>query len=149
MEEPAQIQVASPADGTVLNVLGAPIKVMSSGRDDQLFFADHPVPPGYEVPLHVHADEDELFYVLEGELTLYAQGGERTAGPGSFVHLPRGIAHGFANRSGRPARMLVVATPGGALLGVFRGLDRALRSGELTPAIIGQVLAANRLALAA
>ena len=145
----AEISIAGPADGTVLDVLGAPIRVQSSGRSDQLFFADHPVPPGYAVPLHVHEDEDELFYILEGELTLFSESGESKAGAGCFVHLPRGVPHGFANRTGKPLRMLVVATPGNALLGVFRGLDAAAQAREISPERVAAVLQANRLALVA
>lgn len=145
----AEISISGPADGTVLDVLGAPIRVQSSGRSDQLFYADHPVPPGYAVPLHLHEDEDELFYILDGELTLLGEHGEAKAGPGCFVHLPRGVPHGFENRSGRPMRMLVVTTPGNALLGVFRGLDAAARAQQVSPARVAEVLQANRLALVA
>ena len=134
MQNGTTITISGPNDGRTLNVLGANIRVASSDRSDQMLYAEHPVPPGYEIPLHVHEDEDELFYILEGELTLVSEHGEALAGPGSFVHLPRGIAHGFGNRSEQPARMLVVASPSGALRGVLEGLDRAGRDGTLSPA---------------
>ena len=121
------IEVAGPRTGEVVDVLGAPVVIKSRGRSDQLFFADHPVPAGYGVPLHVHESEDELFYILEGEITLESVEGTTTAGKGAFVHLPHGVAHGFRNASGRPARMVIVTTPGGGLEGVFRGLDSAAR----------------------
>jgi quercetin dioxygenase-like cupin family protein len=120
-----ELKVVAPQAGVVLNVLGAEIAVKSSGDPEGFFCADHPVPPGYAVPLHVHEDEDEAFYLLEGELTLITRDGERKAGPGSYVHLPRGAPHGFVNASGAPARMLVIASPGGRLEGLFRGLDAA------------------------
>ena len=51
--------------------------------------------PGGEPPLHVHAREDETFYVLEGEIT-FQRGHERIdAGAGDAVFMPRG----------RPARL--------------------------------------------
>jgi len=50
-----------------LDVLGAPMIVK---RDAGLFFAEHPIPPGYFVPPHRHADDEEMLYVMEGELTL-------------------------------------------------------------------------------
>ncbi len=149
MRSANEVRVSTCEDGITLNVLGAAIRVKSSGASDQLFYADHPVPVGYQVPLHVHLDEDELFYILEGELTLLSREGESTAGPGTFIHLPHGVPHGFANRSGAPVRMLVIATPGGALHGVFRDLDRAAQADALTPALVGQVLVSNRLALVA
>jgi quercetin dioxygenase-like cupin family protein len=69
------------------------------------------VPAGTEPPLHVHAREDETFYILEGQVT-FLRGVERIeAGPGDTVLLPREIQHGFAVRT-PSARMLVLATPG-------------------------------------
>lgn len=63
--------------------------------------------------LHSHADEDDSFYVLEGELTFMVDGDEAVAGPGTFVLVPPGVPHTFANRSDRPARMLNVHAPAG------------------------------------
>lgn len=148
MNAASNITISGPEDGQVLNVLGAPIRVQSSGRNDQMFFADHPVPDGYAVPLHVHRDEDELFYIVDGEITLISDNGEALAGPGTFIHLPHGAAHGFANRSGKPAHMLVVTTPGGGLHPAFSALDRLTSKGELTPEAIGAALAENRIDMA-
>jgi mannose-6-phosphate isomerase-like protein (cupin superfamily) len=140
------IEVIGAKAGEVVNVLGAPIVIKSGGRSDQLFFAEHPVPPGYGVPLHVHAMEDELFYVLEGEITLLTAEGAVSAGPGAFVHLPHGVAHGFRNAGAQPARMLVVTTPGGGLEGLFRGLDAASRGpAPLDPAGMAAICAANHV----
>lgn len=142
------IEVIGPKAGEVVNVLGAPIVIKSGGRPDQMFFADHPVPPGYGVPLHVHASEDELFYVLEGEITLDSAEGTTTSGPGAFIHLPHGVAHGYHNASALPARMLVVTTPGGGLEGVFRGLDSAARGqAGLDPARIVAICAAHQVTM--
>lgn len=142
-QDPSSIQVIGPEAGERVDVLGAPVLIKSEGSPGFLFLADHPVPPGYGVPLHVHSAEDEVFYVLEGEITLDSEVGSMTAGPGTFVHLPRGVAHGFRNASGAEARMLVVATPGGGLEGVFRGLDALGRQGEPTPDTVAAVCAAN------
>lgn len=99
--------------------------------------------PGYAVPLHVHEDDDEAFYLLEGELTLMSSDGETKAGPGAYVHLPRGAAHGFANASGKPARILVVGSAGGRLEALFRGFDAAAKLAPLAPAQIGEICAAH------
>lgn len=70
-------------------------------------------PAGSGSPWHTHAHEDEAFYVLDGTLTF--QLGERSfeAGPGSYVFIPRGRRHAFANRGTEPVRALILATPGG------------------------------------
>ncbi|MEY9212376.1 quercetin dioxygenase-like cupin family protein [Thermobifida halotolerans] len=71
------------------------------------------VPPGGGPPLHTHDVEDEAFYVVDGELEIYA--GERTfhARAGDFVFIPRGTVHGFRNTGTHPARQLLIFTPGG------------------------------------
>ena len=78
----------------------------------QSSLADVLVRPGAEPPLHVHAREDETYLVLEGEMT-FQRGLERiVAGPGTAVHLPRGLQHGFAVHS-EIARVILLVTPGG------------------------------------
>ena len=63
--------------------------------------------------LHIHHRMEEGFYILEGELAF--QLGERrlTAVAGSFVLVPRGVVHTFANPSARPARALLLFSPPG------------------------------------
>ena len=63
-------------------------------------------------PLHVH-DFDEAFYILEGELTFQVEDGLLTKGAGELAFVPRGVAHTLANRSGAPARYLLICTPAG------------------------------------
>ena len=72
---------------------------------------DERAPRGMSVPLHLHRQDMESFYVLEGEITLYIgdQPGVR-AGAGSFAHVPGGAAHGFRIES-ETARYLILTTP--------------------------------------
>jgi quercetin dioxygenase-like cupin family protein len=69
------------------------------------------VVPGGGPPPHVHLREDEMFYVLEGELTFVHEDATFAAGPGSAVFLPRGKVHTFTNRTNKAARALVWASP--------------------------------------
>ena len=63
-------------------------------------------------PLHVHHNEDETFYVLDGDLT-FQVGDERIdVTAGDFLFAPRDVPHAYVVRSER-ARMLVTASPGG------------------------------------
>ncbi len=78
--------------------------------------------PGGEPPLHVHRNEDELFYVLEGELKVLRGNEEITVGPGQSAFLPRNVAHTFKVVSSH-ARFLVYVTPGG-FEAYFRDLGR-------------------------
>jgi mannose-6-phosphate isomerase-like protein (cupin superfamily) len=63
-------------------------------------------------PLH-HHDFDELFYVLDGELTFQLGRELVTRRAGGLAFAPRGGHHTFANLSGAPARTLIVCTPAG------------------------------------
>jgi len=64
-------------------------------------------------PAHVHASEDDAFYLLEGELIFKADGEETVAGPGTFVLVPPGVEHTFENRSNVVARFVNVHAPAG------------------------------------
>jgi quercetin dioxygenase-like cupin family protein len=68
--------------------------------------------PGEEPPLHVHKNEDEWLYVLEGAMTFHVGGQNHPGKAGAFVWFPRGIAHTFSVETPE-ARFLVMNTPGG------------------------------------
>ena len=68
--------------------------------------------PGEEPPLHVHRNEDEWLYVLEGAVSFHVGGENHFGEAGAFVFFPRGIAHTFTIETGS-ARVLVMNTPGG------------------------------------
>jgi uncharacterized protein (TIGR02246 family) len=70
-------------------------------------------PPGGGPPVHVHAHEDELFLVLEGQMQFYAGDRWVDAAPGTVAWLPRGVPHTFRNRGDVPSRHFGIATPGG------------------------------------
>ena len=62
---------------------------------------------------HVHGDEDDSFYMLEGEMTFFF-GGEKVLAPtGTFLLVPPGTSHGFENEGDVPARMLNIHAPAG------------------------------------
>jgi uncharacterized cupin superfamily protein len=71
------------------------------------------LPPGKESSMrHYHDREDELIYVLEGELVLRTDDGERTLTAGMCVGFPAGARNGhqLVNRSAAPARYLEVGS---------------------------------------
>ena len=63
--------------------------------------------------LHTHPDEDDAFYVVDGELTFTVDGEALVAGRGTFVLVPPGVPHTFGNRSAAVARVLNVHAPAG------------------------------------
>ncbi len=83
------------------------------------------VPPQGGPPLHIHRDEDETFYVLDGSPT-FRLGDERiVAGPGDFVNVPKGVLHCFRNFSDEPMRMILTFTPAGIEKFFEETLERA------------------------
>ena len=70
--------------------------------------------PGRDGPeSHVHADEDDMFHVLEGELTFVLGSGQIAAPAGTFVLVPPGVEHTFADRTAVPVRVLNTQAPAG------------------------------------
>jgi quercetin dioxygenase-like cupin family protein len=68
---------------------------------------------GRELEEHVHVEEDDAFYVLDGELTITSEGEEISAPPGTFVLAPSGVPHGLRNDGAGPVRILNIHAPGG------------------------------------
>ena len=68
--------------------------------------------PGDEPPIHIHRNEDEWLYVLEGAVTFHVGGEDHLGNAGAFVSFPRGIPHTFSIET-PTARFLVMNTPGG------------------------------------
>ena len=69
-------------------------------------------PRGGGPPRHVHHNEDETFYILEGEVTALVGDERIDLVAGDYLFAPRGIAHSYVVRSER-ARMLVTLSPSG------------------------------------
>ena len=90
------------------------VTVKAGGAEESHAFSQIEVddPRGSGPPLHLHHNEDETFYVLEGEVT-FLVGDERIdLAAGDFLFGPREVAHAYVVRSER-ARMLVTASPAG------------------------------------
>lgn len=105
-----EVSVTRRGEGRVIRFYADEMEIKSqSGGVDVL---DITANAGCEPPLHVHESEDESFFILEGEVTFYTADGAISAGPGTQVYAPRGIAHTYAVESG-VARMIVTASPSG------------------------------------
>lgn len=90
------------------------VKAAAEETGGALTVIDSWLTPDANPPMHIHHDADESFFVLEGEVEFFLDGApSRLARPGDFVFGPRGVPHRFEVRTPE-ARMLVLATPGGA-----------------------------------
>ena len=63
-------------------------------------------------PLHVHRREDEIFYVLDGRLSLHLPDSSIELGPGEAAFAPRDVPHVYRVES-ETARWLGIAAPAG------------------------------------
>ena len=95
--------------------IGGDMTYLARGEETSgsLLVADVGVPPGDGPPLHRHTREDETIYVLEGDLRIKLGDELSAAPPGSFVFIPRGVAHTFQNVGKQPGRMLLTFAPAG------------------------------------
>jgi mannose-6-phosphate isomerase-like protein (cupin superfamily) len=116
------------------------IKATSDDTAGSFFLSESTIAPGFPgPPPHVHEELHDMFYVLEGELTMLLEGEEVTAGPGTFVCVPPGTVHTFSNRSEAEVRFLNFNTPGG-WEGYMRDLAAAAAQGTPpTPEEIGKI----------
>jgi quercetin dioxygenase-like cupin family protein len=98
-----------------LNIVGEEtlVKVSAQDSDGTLAFFHLVAPPMSGPPVHVHTREDELFYVLEGEIVFELDGERHTVRAGDTVYLRRGVVHAYQNFTNRDARLLIATTPGG------------------------------------
>ena len=101
-------------ESVALGGLGVVFKL--SGEDTGGAFAvvEHPLQPGALAgPPHTHAHEDEVSFVLEGEVGVQIGDEVFRAGPGAYVVKPRGVPHAFWNAGPTPARILEIISPAG------------------------------------
>lgn len=116
MFERAKPFVVPPGGGrSIQGPVGGPaiIKAASDETAGSFAYIENVIPPKQGPPLHIHAGEDEMWLVLEGDLRFKADDEILSAPQGSFVFVPRGTAHCFQNIGEAPARIAVMFTPAG------------------------------------
>ncbi len=89
------------------------VKASSAETGGSLFMFEDSMAQGKTTPLHLHPDEEEAIYVLEGELLIHVDGEEHSVQAGGLFVAPRGVPHAFLVTS-KVARVLAVLAPGKA-----------------------------------
>lgn len=106
--------------GEKLNILG---QVYYPKASTELAYAfETNSAPGQFVPVHIHPTQDEFILVQEGVLDLKLDGVWVKAEAGDLVRLPRGVPHGYFNKSDKPARALFWVSPARKLEALFHAL---------------------------
>ena len=115
--------------------------------DGAYFTLEGAVPPGAGPPPHIHHDQDESLYVVEGQLEIMVDGQVREAKAGDFVHISKGSPHNFINRSQAPAKLVATFVPAVNAEQFFRDAmketqDRNATPPQLDDAMIQRMIAA-------
>lgn len=118
--------------GRKLNIAGGKYRIIISGKETHGTYAiiEMTVPIGAGPVPHTHPNFEEIFYVLEGELTFYSETGNFLAEKGATVSIPKGgNIHNFKNSSDKTAKLLCTVFPAG-LDDFFVEVDELLNSNQ-------------------
>lgn len=117
-----EVKIIHSADAESLNVLGIPHAILVEHHENPSGYEIIEItgPAGMGVPMHVHKNEDETFYVAEGKVAFTTGDGEVVGTAGTCVNLPRGLPHGY--RLVAPNSRLVLTISPGTLVPMFREL---------------------------
>ena len=121
--------------GQSFSVVGDAYRIIISGKQTGGAYSviDMLVPPGGGPGPHAHAEIQESFYVIDGELEFKTEAGPYTAKKGSFVNIPKGgEVHCFKNTSNTMAHMLCTVIPAG-LDEFFEAIGTPIAAGTFLP----------------
>ncbi|MEM7446013.1 MAG: cupin domain-containing protein [Pseudomonadota bacterium] len=104
-------------DGNSWNILGQ--TYYPKAACDSTFAFETNSDPGQFVPVHIHPNQDEFILVQEGVLDLKLDGEWVQAKEGDLIRMPRGVPHGYFNKSDAPTRALFWVSPAGKLEELF------------------------------
>lgn len=131
-----QVKITEPHEGETVSVVGDTNRILVSGKSNggSMACIDVLIPPGGGPIPHSHPDFHEYFYIIEGELTVRAEGQDPyQARKGAFIEIPKGgIIHQFKNESDAVAHILLFVTPAG-LEELFREVGKPVKWGEFLP----------------
>jgi quercetin dioxygenase-like cupin family protein len=86
---------------------------LTSAETGSISIVEHVFSPGALVPPHTHTLEDEISYVVMGEIGFRSNGKEVTLAAGGYIVKPRGELHSMWNAGSSPARMIEIISPAG------------------------------------
>ncbi len=108
--------ILQPGEGEVVPGPVGPMIIIKAMREDTggiIGVFESIIAPKNGPPVHFHRNADETFYILQGMFKFRVGSKVFSAGPGTFIFVPRGVAHAFLNIGYDFAKLLVIYTPGG------------------------------------
>jgi quercetin dioxygenase-like cupin family protein len=129
---PLRMQVGSEAEYLWFQDVLVRVGVAFGDGADSISVLEFSARPGASTPLHVHNTHDEIFHVLEGEVTWHIADKDLTVGPGNTLLAPKKIPHYYRVTSPRGARWLAI-TSGPDFEGFVRALARPAETPDLPP----------------
>ena len=98
----APVKIIPDRSGPALSIAGGSYRIVTTGQQTGGAYGiiEMLVPPGGGPGPHAHADFEETFHMLEGEVEFQSEDGKAIARTGDFIRIPQGgIIHGFKNKS--------------------------------------------------
>ncbi|MFD2942461.1 cupin domain-containing protein [Flavobacterium notoginsengisoli] len=108
-------KIIKATEGINQNILGDIQTVKLSGihTGGRITIVENNNPPGVSIPLHVHANEDEIFRILEGEMEFTVEGITSKLKTGDTIFLPRQIPHSFKVTGKKNTKAIITIVPSG------------------------------------
>jgi len=114
----------------IIGVSSTAFKVLTDDSAGALFVIEHASRKKGGPPRHLHHNESEWFYVIEGEY-IAEVGSERfQLKPGDSILGPRGVPHAWAYVGEGPGRLLIAFAPAGKMEAFFRDNEKPRKEGE-------------------
>lgn len=113
---PARAALIPAGDGAHHHFLDhlATVVVANDAMDSGLAAVVFDSPQGFGPPLHVHHDDDEILYLIEGRMRVCVDGLDEIVDTGAVAVLPRGVPHAFQVLSESARFLSITANPTGA-----------------------------------
>ncbi|MEV7646939.1 cupin domain-containing protein [Arthrobacter sp. NPDC089319] len=110
-----RIKVVRESERESLWFLGDNVQLIvdSDDTEGRLVMAVHHAAASSQPPLHEHDSEDEIFFILQGEIKFWSEDTVANAGVGDCVLLPKDVPHTFQVSPNSEAKWLVILSPGG------------------------------------
>lgn len=114
-------------------VMTVRILLEGSKTDGSITILEDIVEPGVGAPRHIHHDQDETFFFLEGNFDVEIGGERHHMKAGDVAFIPKGTIHAFKNVGKEKGRLRYIFTPGLNIENMFRTFHEVSKEKELGP----------------